>query len=77
MSLLPFARILVILGIMLLLAGGLIYLIARTDIPLGQLPGDIRIQRDNFTCLLPLVTSLLLSIFLTILLNIILQMLKR
>lgn len=52
-----------VLGLVLLLAG---------RIPgLGQLPGDIRIQRDNFTLYAPLGTMLLLSILLTILVNLI------
>ncbi len=68
---LSLARILVILGLILLLVGGALYLVARVGIPLGRLPGDIRIERENFTCVFPLVTSLVLSLLLTLILNLI------
>lgn len=76
------ARILMIFGLILLLIGGVILLIARfgpplEKIPLGQLPGDIRIERGNFSCFFPIVTSILLSIILTIVLNLIVRFLNR
>ena len=74
---LPLSRILIILGLILLLAGGLVYLVDRTGLPLGRLPGDIRIQRDSFTCVFPLATMILLSVLLTILLNIVVRFIGR
>jgi hypothetical protein len=71
------ARLLVIVGVILVIAGGLIYLVARLGLPLGRLPGDIRIERGNFTCLIALGTSLLLSVILTAVLNIILRFLNK
>lgn len=71
------ARILMILGVVLLLAGGLLYLASRWQIPLGRLPGDIRIEGENFTCLFPLASMILLSVLLTILLNVIVRLLNR
>ena len=71
------ARILVILGLIFLVAGGLVYLLGRLNLPLGRLPGDIRIQRDNFTCLIPVTTMILLSIGLSVLLNILLRLFGR
>lgn len=73
----PIARILIILGLLLLLLGGIIYVLDRTGLQLGRLPGDIRIQRDNITCLFPLATSIFLSIVLTILLNIFVRLIGR
>ena len=70
------ARILIIAGIMLVLVGGLVYLAARAGLPLGRLPGDIRIGNENATCFIPLATSLLLSIVLTVLLNIIIRLIR-
>lgn len=68
-----FGRLLLILGIGLALIGGLLMLGSR--IPwLGQLPGDIRIERDGFSCFIPLATSILLSLLLTLLLNLILRL---
>ena len=37
------ARFLVIAGMVLILAGGVAYLLGRLNLPLGSLPGDIRI----------------------------------
>lgn len=76
------ARLLMILGIVLLIIGGIIFLIARYGsplgkIPIGQLPGDVKIERGNFTCFFPIATSIILSIVLTILLNIIIRFLNR
>ena len=71
------ARILVILGLVLIILGGLVYLAARINLPLGRLPGDIRIQSNNFTCFFPLVTSIILSILLTVVLNIIVRILNK
>jgi hypothetical protein len=64
------ARFLLIVGILFVLLGGGLYLIARFGIPIGSFPGDLRLQRGNFTCIVPLATSLLISIILTIILNI-------
>jgi hypothetical protein len=71
------ARTFVILGVVLLVAGGLIYLLARTGLPLGRLPGDFRIQTANFSCFFPLATMILLSVVLTILLNVLLRLVGR
>jgi hypothetical protein len=73
----PLARILIFLGIILLVAGGLVYLLGRTGLPIGRLPGDIRIQTENFTCFFPLTTMILLSVVLTILLNVLLRIVGR
>jgi hypothetical protein len=56
-------RILIVAGIVLLAAGLLWPLITRLG--LGRLPGDIVIERPNFSFYFPLVTSILLSIVLT------------
>jgi hypothetical protein len=74
---LNFARILIILGLVLLVIGGLLYVLTRVGIPLGRLPGDIRIQAKGFTCVFPLVTSIFLSIVLTIVLNLIIRYLNK
>lgn len=59
-------RFLVIAGILLAVAGGLLLLAGK--IPwIGRLPGDIFIQRKNFTFYFPLATSILLSLLLTLL----------
>ena len=71
------ARILIILGIVLLLIGGGIYLLARLGIPLGRLPGDFRLQTDGFSCFFPLGTTILLSIFLSLIFTLVLRLINR
>lgn len=63
---------LIVAGIGLALLGGLILLASRVPF-LGRLPGDILVQKDNFTFYFPLVTSILLSILLSIVLNVVLR----
>jgi uncharacterized membrane protein (DUF106 family) len=66
-SLESFGRILIIGGGLLAATGLLLLLVSRLGI--GHLPGDIFIQRGNFTFYFPLVTMLVISIILTILIN--------
>jgi len=72
-----FARVLILVGLVFIVIGGLVYLVARTGLPLGRLPGDIRIERDNFSCFFPLATSILLSIILTVVLNLVVRWLNK
>jgi len=67
---------LMVIGGALVLLGGLMWLLSKVPF-LGQLPGDIRIERPSFTCMIPLASSIILSILLTILLNIIVRILNR
>ena len=66
---LPTARFFVILGVIFLVIGGLLYLASRLGLSFSNIPGNIRIEGNNFTCIIGLGISLLLSIILTILLN--------
>jgi hypothetical protein len=70
-------RYLIIGGIILILVGGGFYLAAKLGLPLGHLPGDIRIENGNFTFYFPLASSILVSVALTILLNIVIRFLKK
>lgn len=72
-----FARYLVIGGVILILLGGGFYLAARLGLPLGRLPGDIRIEGRNGSFYFPLATSLLISVLLTIVLNIIVRLFRK
>jgi hypothetical protein len=73
----PIARIFIIFGLILVVIGGLLYLAGRAGIPLGRLPGDIRIQGENISCIFPIVTMILISIILTVVLNLIVRILNR
>jgi hypothetical protein len=56
--LIAFGLVIALVGVILLLAGRLPWL--------GRLPGDIHIQRGNWTFYVPLATSLIVSIALTL-----------
>ncbi len=70
-------RYLIIGGVILILVGGGAYLAAKLGLPLGRLPGDIRIEGKNGVFYFPLTTSILISVVLTILLNILGRFLKK
>ena len=66
-----FGRTLVLLGVVLVVVGGGLWLAgaAGAKIPfLGRLPGDIHVQRGNWSVYFPLTTSIVVSIVLTLVL---------
>jgi hypothetical protein len=60
-------KLLVVLGL-LIAAVGVVLLLAGRVPWLGRLPGDIHVQRGNWTFYFPLATSLVLSVVLTLVL---------
>ena len=56
-------KLLVIAGLLIAGAG----LLVMAGLPIGRLPGDMVIRRDNFTFYVPVVTSILVSLVLTLL----------
>ncbi|MDO9312112.1 MAG: DUF2905 domain-containing protein [Nitrosomonas sp.] len=57
-------QLLIILGILLLVMGLLWPWLSQ--LPLGRLPGDFHIERENFSFHFPLMTGLVISIVLTL-----------
>jgi Protein of unknown function (DUF2905) len=53
-------KVLVVLGAVLILAGGALMLFDRIPL-LGKLPGDIHITRGNFQLFIPLTSGILIS----------------
>ena len=60
-------RMLVVFGLLIALVGVALVLVGRVPW-LGRLPGDVHIQRGNWTFYFPLATSLLLSVVLSLIL---------
>jgi len=61
-----FGKLLILFGVILAAVGGLMLFIGNVPY-IGRLPGDIYVQRKNFSFYFPLTTSILLSIVLTLL----------
>jgi len=79
MDLQSIGRGLLLIGIALTAAGGILMLLGRLPFlnSLGNLPGDIRIQGEGFSCLIPIVSMILVSVILTILLNVLIRLINR
>ncbi len=60
-----FGRALVIIGVLITVVG-LVLMAAGRVAWIGRLPGDIHVQRGNWSFYFPLATSLLLSVILTL-----------
>jgi hypothetical protein len=61
-------KLLVVFGLVMVIVGGIVLLFK--EVPwLGRLPGDIHIERGNWSFYFPLATSLIVSIILTLLLS--------
>ncbi len=63
-----FGKLLMTFGVLFIVLGGFITLISRIS-SMGRLPGDIFIQRGNFTFYFPVATSILISIVLSLILT--------
>ena len=75
MDLANVGKILLISGGILALAGLVTIVIGKTGF-MGKLPGDIFIQKGNFTFYFPLATFLILSVVLTAVVNAVIRLLK-
>ncbi len=60
----------IVAGAIIVIVGVLIYFFYDKLNWLGKLPGDIRIEKENFRFYFPVVTMIIISIVLTILINI-------
>jgi hypothetical protein len=59
-------KLIITFGIVLVLLGGLLLLFGKLPF-FGKLPGDIYIQKKNFSIYFPLTSSILLSLILSLL----------
>ena len=67
----------IVAGVVVIVVGAAIWLAGRAGLPLGRLPGDIRVERPGFSFYFPCATSILLSLGLTLLLNLLARFLNR
>ena len=59
-------KIFIYAGVILVIIGTAMFILQKLHIPLGRLPGDIVITRENFTFYFPVTTSILISILLSV-----------
>lgn len=59
-------KLLVIAGAVIIIIGLIIWLLGNKLSWFGNLPGDVRIERENFRFYAPLMSMLLVSIFLSL-----------
>ena len=72
-------RVMLVIGIVITVLGGLLMLAGRIPFlsNLGNLPGDIHIEGQGFSCFIPIVSMILLSVILTIVINIVVRLINR
>jgi Ca2+/Na+ antiporter len=60
------ARILIVIGIILIVTGLIIWFAGNKMHWIGNLPGDIRIEKENVKFYFPVTTMILLSVLFTL-----------
>jgi hypothetical protein len=68
-------KFIILIGVIIIVAGVLVYFFHNKLSWLGKLPGDIRIEKENYKFYFPITTMLLLSFVITILVNVIRRLL--
>jgi hypothetical protein len=61
----------IVAGVIIVVAGIIIYFFHDKLNWLGKLPGDIRVEKENFRFYFPITTMIIISIVFTVLINII------
>ena len=67
-------KYIVLAGAGIILIGILVYFFHNKFHWIGRLPGDIRVERENFRFYFPLTTMIVFSVLLTVLINLIRRM---
>lgn len=63
-------KYIIIAGVLIIIVGLVVYFLGDKLHWLGRLPGDIRVERENFRFYFPITTMVLASLLLTLLLYI-------
>jgi uncharacterized integral membrane protein len=64
-----FGKILIIVGLLAVVTGVVFYFFGNKLGFLGKLPGDIRIEKENFSFYFPLTTCILISILVSLIIR--------
>ncbi len=60
-----------VIGLLIVITGGIVYFFHDKLHWMGRLPGDIRVEKENFKFYFPLATMIIISILVTLVINII------
>lgn len=58
----------IIAGAGLIVLGAVIFVLQKFNIPVGRLPGDIIVKKENFSFYFPIATSIIISVVLSFIL---------
>ena len=64
-------KIIIIIGVIIVLAGVFVYFFHDKLNWIGRLPGDVRIEKENFRFYFPITTMIVLSLLVTLITQII------
>ena len=64
-------KYIIFIGVAVVIIGIVVYFLGDKLHWIGRLPGDIRVQRDNFRFYFPITTMILLSLLLTLIINLV------
>ncbi|MFM2291401.1 MAG: hypothetical protein RIS29_1214 [Bacteroidota bacterium] len=64
------AKLIIFIGLLIVIAGILLYFVGDKLHWLGRLPGDIRVEKENFSFYMPITTMILLSVVVSVLIRI-------
>jgi len=64
-------------GAVLVVVGAIVWLAESLGLPLGRMPGDIRMRGNSWSFSFPVITCIVISIVLTVLLNLLVWFFRR
>ncbi len=64
-------KYIIFFGVLIIIIGVIVYFLGDKLHWIGRLPGDIRVERDNFRFYFPITTMILASLLLTLIINLI------
>lgn len=68
-------RYIILAGLLIVMVGVIVYFFGNKLHWIGRLPGDIRIERENFRFYFPITTMILFSVLLTVIVNLVRRLL--
>ncbi len=68
-------KYILLFGVIIIVIGTIVYFFGNKLNWIGRLPGDIRIERENFRFYFPITTMILFSVLLTLIVNLVRRLL--